>query len=380
MGNGGTSATAATLPQHVDVFNHDLLMNPGDVDKARVRYPALADFLDWPVMRKSFAVHEDAAKACKRRFRQYGFRAVFLGVLALSLAAAEPRMHGLPVPYLDVALSIIVFCLSVSSIFYGHTFMRGQVKEDWLHHRAAAERIRQFHFQWLVRRAFHIAAASSSKAKSDLLEERKKRLISLDDRLEPGREAIIEPISKDFAGREAWLVEKEERVAGGGAPSVLNELLAAYLQLRFEHQSGFSTKTLSEGKGLWPWQTGGREKRLITLAALLTVLVVIAHLLIAIFAPLFGATNPGLVGWTQTVAMIAALAALGTRVLEDGMRMRADVARYRRYGGEVAELQYRFANATDNASKLALMERLEELSYRELRDFLTDHRDASFLI
>jgi hypothetical protein len=41
MANGGTGVAIATSPQHdkknsdVDVFNHDLLINPGDVEIAR---------------------------------------------------------------------------------------------------------------------------------------------------------------------------------------------------------------------------------------------------------------------------------------------------------------------------------------------------------
>jgi hypothetical protein len=124
----------------------------------------------------------------------------------------------------------------------------------------------------------------------------------------------------------------------------------------------------------------GQEERLIAIATLLTIVVIVAHLLVAIFTPLLSrGPDIELAGWAQAFAMIAAIAALGLRIFEDGMRTRFDVARYRRYGADVAELDYRFETA-EPATRLVVMERLEELSYRELRDFLQDHRDASFLL
>ena len=122
--------------------------------------------------------------------------------------------------------------------------------------------------------------------------------------------------------------------------------------------------------------TRGNTDRNVKSAAL----VVVAHLLVAIFTPAIGKGYADLIGWLQTFAMIAALTTLGIRVLEDGMGIRVDVARYRRYGGEVAELDERYKAAAEAGERLAVMERLEELSYRELRDFLTGHHDASFVL
>jgi hypothetical protein len=57
----------------------------------------------------------------------------------------------------------------------------------------------------------------------------------------------------------------------------------------------------------------------------------------------------------QTISMVAALGVLGLRVLEDGLRPRAEVARLRTYRGEVAELFRKFEAAAEAAAKLALM-------------------------
>jgi hypothetical protein len=78
--------------------------------------------------------------------------------------------------------------------------------------------------------------------------------------------------------------------------------------------------------------------------------------------------------------MLAATGALALRVLEDGIRPRAEVTRLRNYRGEVLELYRKFEAAADVSGKISMMERLEELSYRELRDFLTLHHEASFVL
>jgi hypothetical protein len=54
--------------------------------------------------------------------------------------------------------------------------------------------------------------------------------------------------------------------------------------------------------------------------------------------------------------------------------------RYQRYQGEVAEVERQFDAAANPAGKVVALERLEELSYRELRDFLTEHSEASFVL
>jgi hypothetical protein len=364
------------------IFNHDLLMNPGDVEKARALYPEIAEFLDWPELRASFARHDAAAKAGKQRYLRRGAWAVALGVLALSIAACEPRLHALhEISGADTALSALVLGLSVASLVCGHAFMYGRLKDGWLHHRAAAELLRQLHFQWIARCSTRIAAASRAKDKLELKQERDRQLVRLNERLEPGREAVVDRIVNDLAGRWAWQVDRQEDVAPAtdAATHRLDQLLTAYRDLRLQHQSGFAMKTQGEGRGFWPWQVKGQEERFVAIATLLTIIVVAAHLLVAIFTPLFGKDGAGLVGWTQSFAMVAAIAALGIRIFEDGMRTRFDVARYRRYGGDAAELEYRFATAKPD-DRFGVMERLEEVSYRELRDFLTDHRDASFLL
>lgn len=77
--------------------------------------------------------------------------------------------------------------------------------------------------------------------------------------------------------------------------------------------------------------------------------------------------------------MMCALLVLGIRVLEDGLKPRLEAAHYRRYAGELAEIERVYVEAP-TAERFALMRNVEELSYRELRDFLMNVKSASFVI
>ena len=112
----------------------------------------------------------------------------------------------------------------------------------------------------------------------------------------------------------------------------------------------------------------------------LTLIVVVCHILAVFVVDLEPAGESWLGPGMQTFGILAAMSVLALRVLEDGLRPRSEVARLRSYRGEVEELFRKFKAAAEPSAKLALMERLEELSYRELRDFLAQQEEASFVM
>jgi hypothetical protein len=54
-----------------------------------------------------------------------------------------------------------VAMLGLAGVILGSSILLGDRKERWLHHRAATERLRQLHFQFLVRRAARQPAATT---------------------------------------------------------------------------------------------------------------------------------------------------------------------------------------------------------------------------
>ena len=370
---------------HERVFNNDLLVNRGDVTLAREVFPTIGDALDWPQLREAFAPHEQKANRAKRQSRGRGLLALALALIALWLAALEPRLYELlPGEGLLWALTGAVAVLGTAGVILGSSVLIGGRKERWLHHRAATERLRQLHFQVLVRRATRLAAADPAVV-TEALAERERVLDLLAHDLKLGITRPVEAIIEDLGGAECWLLPECPPVPSSALrPGVLDELFRAYARLRFRHQVDYATRKLASGAGLWPWEPEGQARRIEQTSYTLTLIAVICHVVALVVVTL--AVTLALAGesWLspalQAAGILAALGVLALRVLEDGLRPRAEAGRLRLYRGEVAELSRKFEAAAEPAAKLALMERMEEVSYRELRDFLTLHDEASFVL
>ncbi|MBV9749347.1 MAG: hypothetical protein JO157_11075 [Acetobacteraceae bacterium] len=248
---------------HERVFNNDLLVNRGDVELARELYPAIGDALDWPRLREAFAPHEQAANRAKRGSRRRGLLALAAALAALWIAALEPRLHDLlPGEGVLWALTGAVAVLGMAGVVLGSGVLIGGRKERWLHHRAATERLRQLHFQVLVRRATQLAAADPA-AVAAVLAERERALDLLAHDLQPGVARPVEAIIEDIGGAACWLVPERPHVPPPAIqPAVLEELFGAYAKLRFRHQADYATRKLAQGGGLWPWEPRGQALRI----------------------------------------------------------------------------------------------------------------------
>jgi hypothetical protein len=297
------------------------------------------------------------------------------------LAALDPRIHDLELgASVEWSLGAVAFVLAILGVLLGSQVLRGHSKAEWLHNRAATERLRELHFQWLVRRLPSIAAATDAAEATKLQNERDLLLAHVDDTLKPGVGQPVARIMEDLGGAHCWMVERRDQSQQlQTAPKErLDQLFQAYAKLRFDHQIEYVAKKLDEGHGLWPWGPRGQAERLRQAGNALTVLVIVLHaMILAVLA--FGDGHSPFVPWLQTVGMMGALTVLALRVLDEGLNPRVDVARYRNYRGEAAEL-FRQYTAGDPQAKLAQMERMEELNYRELRDFLTTNDEASFVL
>lgn len=375
-------AQEAGLPDiHGRVFNDDLLLNRGDVELAQQVFPAIGVALNWPRLRETFAPHEQAANWAKRQSRRRGMQGLAAALTALWLAALEPRLHELHLGKAALwALAGLITGLGVLGVVLGSSVLIGERKERWLHHRAATERLRQLHFQILVRRATQLAATDPAVVAEAVAErERMLDLLSLD--LKPGVTRPIEAIMEDLGGAECWLVTERPLVPWSTVqPTVLDELFRAYAKLRFQHQANYAIRKMAQGFGLWPWEPAGQARRIEQVSYSLTLLVIICHILAIVVVTFALAGENWFSPAMQTVGILAAMSVLALRVLEDGLRPRAEVGRLRTYRGEVVELSRKFEAAAEPTAKLALMERMEEVSYRELRDFLTLHDEASFVL
>ena len=77
-------------------YNDDLLVNPGDFDRAQKAFPSVAHVLDHPALRDEFQRFDLPANAAKKRSRVAGLFAIGAGAVSLALAAATPVYRGSP--------------------------------------------------------------------------------------------------------------------------------------------------------------------------------------------------------------------------------------------------------------------------------------------
>lgn len=365
----------------IATFNHDLLLNEGDAERARRLYPLIGEFLDWSELREAFRPIDAQGNTRRQRARTSGFLAVMLGTAALCVAALEPRLHELHLGRdVDLALTLAALLLGVFALLIAGGVLRGAGKREWLHHRAATERLRQLHFQWLVRRAKAIAVANTPAARRKLHAERARLLGRLAERLPIGKTALVAGLVDDVAGESAWLAPSAETPAGF-RPEAFVELVDAYRNLRLSHQADYAAKMLERGVGFWPREPRGQGQRIASLAFLLTLGVIVVHFISAVTLLGIQERPAGLGAWLQTSAILLAVLALGLRALEGGLRTGVNVVRYVRYKNDVEVISLRFDHAgADVEARIAEMEKMEELSYRELREFLADSDEADFLI
>ena len=379
-GRGVVAAVTALMAgaEARTVFNHDLLMDAADARSARQVFPAIGDVLDWPKLKEIFAQHELLANRAKRQSRASGMTALLVTLTALWIAVLVPEIHGfLPGTLLlrIIALGLGVLA-AVVLIFVSRAFMAAGT-ESWLHHRAATERLRQLHFQFLVRRARQFTAEGAA-TKSATMRERDRMLELLAHDMKPGVTRAAAAIIEDAAGGAGcWLVGSPPAAQIPTArPTALDELFRAYARLRFQHQADYVTKKLAPRAGLWPRQPLSEVRRISAASYGLISVVIVCEVsvLVVLTLGIPGSTSIGAA--LQAVATLAAFGALAMRMFEDRIRPRSEIMRLRNYRGEVLELLRRFEMAAEPSEKLSLMEEMEEASYREVRDFLTLHHEG----
>jgi hypothetical protein len=348
---------------------------------AATKYPNIVDMLDWSELRKAFLRHDNIARRRKKYSQRRGVQGLIAGLAALWLGAIDLRVHEYaPSPAIEWVFVGVSFFLVVTALLLGGHILRGESKSEWLHHRLASERLRQLHFQWLISK-FATVASTTPSERGSLRKDRELRLSALQGEFAPGRADLLSGIIDDHGARRAWLIDDDLELPAleGAHPETLSQLFRAYGELRIEHQADFARKKLEDGHGFWPWSPRGQAERIQETANALTVMAVVLNLLALLMLVLVASAGGTIAAWLETVGLMAAMCVLALRVLDQGVQPRADVARYRAYRGEIEELQREFNDTTDAARKLGLMVRVEELSYRELRDFIAAHNDASFI-
>jgi len=202
------------LPDHR--FNDDLLANADDLGFVQTQWPSIAFALYHPKLIETFAVYDSAAKKEMRKLYRGGQTAIIFSSIALLAAYAEASLgttahHLVAVTIVRSAeiLGIVGTLIAVLGIAVGPW------KRGWLANRFMTERLRQWHFQRLVRRSSEIVRIATSHDRA-LLEgfsgERDRELMgflrSIGDRKGAALTGLI--VQQERGPIDVWLHTKNE--------------------------------------------------------------------------------------------------------------------------------------------------------------------------
>jgi hypothetical protein len=371
-------------------FNDDLLLGQEDQALARSVFPQLYHVLDHPELREEFLVYNRLANKAKNWVHGLGVTAITLATLALLFSAISPLLalvKGVPdwVHFLSLVTEIAGLVGSVIAVG-GLRFARW--KKEWLEARLMTERLRQWHFQILVCKGKDIDASSDpsdSQAQEKFRALRATWFTAFMHDLKGKLDAHLEDLVDNPEAGYQWLHEQQGDYSPGS--QVLEQVFAAYRQLRLKHQANYATHKLKRraDQPLWrplDWPAPVLVRRTETLASLclLSALLVSCVIVIGMLTGHF-ATMPVVYEVTLPGAIIGLMILnVATRALQDGLAVHEETQRYSDYAGKSRYLLTRFDASRDRQEKCQLMKEMERAAVEELKGFLRAHSEARFII
>jgi hypothetical protein len=372
-------------PPHV--FNDDLLINnrkPPDDNRdlahAQSEYPEIIHVLDYPRLKETFVAFEKEANRARDRVRVLGFTAVVSAALALLAIAAKPVLPS--APWTRWLALVIELGGMFAALIAAGGFWLGPWKRRWLESRLMTERLRQWHFQMMVRRGQQIeASAHGPKAVAHFSQERDRWFEEFLRNHKGKLDTQLELLTNETAHLEAWL--HSPATAYRNENGILTHLFRAYEELRFDHQYKYAVYKLrrSTDKPVWHFLQWPAIRQSAVLSGLSSACFTIALICSAalVYDDTFGFSQD-LELYIRTGAIVVALIGAALRTIQEGLAVEQEIERYNDYRGRTFQLRDRFTRSTDMKERIQLMTELELASVDELIGFLRTHRNASFVL
>jgi hypothetical protein len=372
---------------HRTKFNDDLLIDRSDRDRVSRLCPSFFHAFDFPELREEFLRYEAQANRMKRRRRRAGAWTICLAALALVVAASEHLFHSSTHPTaFAAAVAGVAALLGAASGLVGITgLIVNGTKREWLRSRLATERLRQFHFQTMVRHLSDIArSAHGAAAKARFLSARASSFEHLKARLANHLDAEYQQIVDERAEPSPWIGAPYRRSPVEADQAELEQFLDTYRQLRIVHQLDYANDKLKDDDAFfsaYPRRQaaviGGMTLTLIGLICLIHVYIVASAGLAALNVPVLKPIDSDLV---NVVVITLAIGALAAHAFEQGLQPEREAERYQQYRSAVRVIFDRFGQATSMSEKLRAMEEMEQLSFDEMRNFLLTNERARFVM
>jgi hypothetical protein len=362
------------------VFNDDLLINEGDLEWAHRNYPRIAHILDHPALRVEFAKFERLASEAKQRVRFYGFVAVDASAVALLALVTRPIWpHA---SWTRWPAGILELGGLFAALFAIGGLWSGKWKRRWLRNRLMTERLRQWHFQRIVRCGSEVESSCTGRAAMESFkQQRDLQLNHFIGEYKGHSDNELESVIRDPLESIAWLQETSSSY--DPKSNTTHEVFGAYERLRFRHQYGFATYKLKaeSDEPFWKFLQWPAKAQLVLLSGLSSTFFTIALILSALLiCGDFFAYSENLEVYLRTAAIAVAILGAALRTIQDGLGLDADIERYREYREKIGRLYDRFKNTNDTDHRLRLMTDLEYASVDEMQDFLRAHYKARFVL
>ena len=351
---------------------------------AKQKYPMLQHILDHPELRAEFSKDDPAANDAKRRAHNSGIWAILLAFISLGVATTAPIWNDLP-RYWPVVLTLLASAVGIISLLLIRMgLLHGPKKIEWLRKRLRTERLRQFFFQELVCRIPEIEESikNGAKGKQQYKVQRASWFKSFLSEYSENRwlDAKMSAITDPHICADPWL-HPATGLSKLPDPDICEAIFGAYHELRLKGQLNYANRKLQRDSGnLNFFRMSLLEKRRFlkfiwwfSFASLvvLEAFSVVAALMNREFTQ---------ADWPHMFIICLALAAIAARAMEHGMALPAEIERYSSYRAEVTCILNRFDNATALRDKIRLMQEMEEVTFEEMRRFLRQNSEASFVM
>ncbi|HEY1631408.1 MAG TPA: hypothetical protein VGF56_08830 [Rhizomicrobium sp.] len=352
-------------------YNDDLLRTPGDQERARAEYGPIAFALHFPAMLERFEAADNIANNAKQYVRRMGLRSVAAVTLALLVASAAPLYRNY---HWSDAVVFAAALLGIGGGLVGLGLRSAAHKAKWLENRLVTERLRHLHFRLLIVLAPAILDAAESGDWTHFEANRAAALGAFEQDVIKRKESELEAIIEACADPPPANLDENIKPACFDKPNGAL-LLKAYRNLRIVRQLQFADYKLLKKGGLFSPFARTQASVLSVVGYICIFLLLALHISFAFLSTL-GVSAESL-ELLDVVAIWTAFIALALRTIEEGLKPRAEVERYRHYQATVKRILEQF-DRSDLDGKLSAAVALEHASFDEMAIFLRSNSEARF--
>ncbi|MDF2232417.1 hypothetical protein P2H44_07620 [Albimonas sp. CAU 1670] len=363
-------------------YNFDLLCNEGDEAYLRSQYPDIADRVIWPELRSTFVEHEEKAKRMKRASRSSSFIGIALIVLSLLVTLVGTseltKVFVQESRLISNAVASLAAALLVSGLLFGRGVVLSRKRDEWLTERQQAERLRQFHFQFMISHVDLLCArAVQTKVSWDKIREKELERV----RRTLSGNTYTKQVKDDQDLSETFIADMNRLRNVKDFQSVdsnkFQQFKLYYREFRMDWQEDYVDIQFEERAS--PISATGslfeREKFANAVEHAATLGIVLFQFGAVLCQILDDPHSP----ITQALVLgssVLAITIVGLHAFRDGTSVTDDLVRYRHYSSKLKHARRAFDEADrehDESGVLAAAMRIEEAAYFEMREFLIAH-------